>query len=379
MENKIQKLLNEVNIILQQEQIKKEESLKRGERFNMFGMLGVAHYEVTHSAIIAGFLNPKELHGQGDKFLKLFLSVIGDETGLDTKNSSVYTEFSNDDGRIDILVEDDRNKAIIIENKIYAGDQNEQLKRYDHFASKKYRNGYSLYYLTLEGGNASEQSAKDAKYRCISYSRDILNWIEQSIKESATTPMIRETLVQYKNHIKQLTNQDMEAISKEKLIKAMVANAEAVAAICNTQNEYKQYVYHTFVRPKFEEFSQKKHLLFEDSNMFGGGRERGFFFRKEEWKCAAIWFYTDRAGEWDFYWGVSNYEGDALKVEKTQLDCIGGSINDYWPYGHEYLSQYRNWDMNTLVEMVNGNYVKYITDLVSKVIEEIDNKNLPMP
>ena len=379
MENNIQKLMNEVNTILQQEKIKKEESLKRGERFNMFRTLGVAHYEVTHSTIIASFLNPNEFHGQGDKFLKLFLSIIGDETNLDTANTNVYTESSNDDGRIDILIEDNNKKAVIIENKIYAGDQNEQLKRYDHFARNKYKNGYSLYYLTINGDNASEQSAKDAKYKCISYSQDILNWIEQCIKESATTPLIRETLVQYKNHIKQLTNQDMEAMNQEKLIEVMVANADAVAAICNTQNEYKQHVYNTLVKPKFEEFCKMNNLLYKDVNLFAGRGERGFFFRREEWKSAAIWFYTERAGEWDFYWGISNYEGDALKVEKTQLDCIGGPLIEYWPYGYTYLSQYRNWDMNTLAEMVNGNYVKYITDLVSKAIEEIDIKNLPMP
>ena len=379
MEKELHYLLNEVNVILQQEKIKKEESLKRGERFNMFATLGVAHYEVTHSAIIASFLNPQELHGQGDKFLKLFLSIIGDETELDTANSNVYTESSNDDGRIDILIEDNNKKAVIIENKIYAGDQNEQLKRYNHFASNKYKNGYSLYYLTLDGNNASEQSAKDAKYKCISYAQDILNWLEQCIKESATTPLIRETLVQYKKHIKQLTNQDMEAMNQKKLIEVMVANADAVAAICNTQNEYKQHVYYTFVKPKFEDFCQKNHLLFEDTNLFAGRGERGFFFSREEWKSAAIWFYNERAGEWDFYWGISNFKGDALKVEKTQLDSISGSITDYWPYGYRCLSQYRNWDMNTLAEMVNGNYVKYITDLVSKAVEEIDNKNLPMP
>ncbi len=378
MVNEIQKLLNDVNVILQQERIKKEESLKRGERFNMFRTLGVAHYEVTHSSIIASCLNPNEFHGQGDKFLKLFLSIIGDETNLDTANSKVYTEFSTDNGRIDILVEDNNKKGIIIENKIYAGDQNEQLKRYDYFASNKYKI-YSLYYLTLEGNNASDQSANDTKYKCISYAQDILNWLELSIKESVTTPMIRETLVQYKNHIKQLTNQDMEAINKEKLIETMADNAEAVATICNMQDEYKQYVYLTFVKPRFEEFCQKNQLIFEDRNLFAGKGERGFFFRREEWKYAAIWFYTERHGERDFYWGVSNYEVEALKVEKTQLDCINGPITDYWPYGYEFLSKYINWDMNTLAEMVNGNFVKYITDLVRKALEEIDQRYLTMP
>lgn len=270
MEKELNKFLNEVNVILQQEKIKKEESLKRGERFNMFGTLGVAHYEVIHSSILASFINPKELHGQGDKFLKLFLSTIGDETGLDTANSNVYTEFSNEEGRIDILIEDNNNKAVIIENKIYAGDQDAQLIRYNRFANNKYKKGFSIYYLTLAGDEASEKSAKTVQYKCISYAQDIINWLEQCIKESATTPIIRETLVQYKNHIKQLTNQDMEAINKEKLMEVMVANSEAVAAICNTQNEYKQYVYLTIVKPKFEEYCQKDHLLFEDSNLFEG-------------------------------------------------------------------------------------------------------------
>ncbi len=236
-----------------------------------------------------------------------------------------------------------------------------------------------MYYLTLEGNNASDQSANDTKYKCISYAQDILNWLELSIKESVTTPMIRETLVQYKNHIKQLTNQDMEAINKEKLIETMADNAEAVATICNMQDEYKQYVYLTFVKPRFEEFCQKNQLIFEDRNLFAGKGERGFFFRREEWKYAAIWFYTERHGERDFYWGVSNYEVEALKVEKTQLDCINGPITDYWPYGYEFLSKYINWDMNTLAEMVNGNFVKYITDLVRKALEEIDQRYLTMP
>ena len=379
MEKELHRLLNDVNVILQQEKIKKEESLKRGERFNMFETLGVAHYEVTHSSIIASFLNPKELHGQGDKFLKLFLSIVGDETGLDSANSNVYTEFSNEEGRIDILIEDNENKAVIIENKIYAGDQDAQLIRYNRFAKNKYKNGFSIYYLTLYRDEASEKSAKSVQYKRISYAQDIIDWLELCIKESATTPMIRETLIQYKNHIKQLTNQDMEAINKEKLMEVMVANSEAVAAICNSQNEYKQHVYLTIVKPKFEEYCQKNHLFFKDINLFESRGERGFFFRKEEWKSAAIWFYTERAGEWDFYWGISNYEGDALKVEKVQLDCINGPLIEYWPYGYKYLSQYRNWDMNTISDMVNGNYVKYITDLVDKALEEIERKNLPMP
>ena len=134
MEN-LQNLLNSVNAILREEKVKKEESLRRGERFNVFQICGVDHYEVKHSAIIARILDPKGNHGQGDKFLKIFLQIIKDSTGIDTTSCSVNTEYVTNEGRIDILIEDKTGKGIIIENKIYAGDQSEQLKRYDKFFS----------------------------------------------------------------------------------------------------------------------------------------------------------------------------------------------------------------------------------------------------
>ena len=217
MEN-IKKLLQEVNVILQKEKVRKEESRKRGERFNMFEMLGVAHYEVTHSKIIAGFLNPKGSHGQGDLFLRLFLQTIEnkDEIYTDASNAKVYTEYGKGvDGRLDIFIENGSH-GIIIENKVYAGDQPEQLKRYNDFAKEKYGEGsYMIYYLTLYGHEASEDSADGVDYKCISYSKHIISWLQRCICESATMPLIRETLIQYMNHIKQLTNQDMDRLSDQ--------------------------------------------------------------------------------------------------------------------------------------------------------------------
>lgn len=241
MEN-IKKLLQEVNVILQKEKVRKEESRKRGERFNMFEMLGVAHYEVTHSKIIAGFLNPKGSHGQGDLFLRLFLQTIEnkDEIYTDASNAKVYTEYGKGvDGRLDIFIENGSH-GIIIENKVYAGDQPEQLKRYNDFAKEKYGEGsYMIYYLTLYGHEASEDSVIDPKtgecvnYNCISYSKDINNWLQLCIQESATMPLVRETLVQYLNHIKQLTNQDMDRLSDQEW-KYLLSNKDNFKMVMQT-------------------------------------------------------------------------------------------------------------------------------------------------
>lgn len=384
----LKKLLQDVNLILQKEKVRKEESRKRGERFNVFEMLGVAHYEVTHSKIIAGFLNPQGSHGQGNLFLRLFLQTIenNDKIDLDTSNAKVYTEYGiGVDGRLDIFIENGSH-GIIIENKVYAGDQPEQLKRYNNFAKEKYGEGnYMIYYLTLYGHEASGDSVIDPEtgecvnYNCISYSKDIINWLQYCISESATMPLVRETLVQYLNHIKQLTNQDMDSLNKEELLKIMTAYPECVAAIYNEQDSYKQYVYNTFVKPMFVKFGESNHLIFEDINLFSSERERGFFFHKKEWKHSAIFFYAERTTERDFYWGVSNYSGGKLTVSQAKLDCFHSKPNEYWPYGWEYLNRYRDWDMNTIAEMINGHYVDYIIKLVLTAMEEIDKKGLSMP
>ena len=43
-----------------------------GTRFNIFHILGVSHYENTHSTILAELLNPEGTHGLHNSFLKLF-------------------------------------------------------------------------------------------------------------------------------------------------------------------------------------------------------------------------------------------------------------------------------------------------------------------
>ena len=118
----------------------------RGEQFNLFHTCGVNHYEVTHSAILAELLSPDGTHGQKDAYLKLFLDVVkgavdreDEKTNVlslfDTSAAEVRTEYSIGNGRIDILITDNvQRQAVIIENKIYARDQYEQLKRYDTFA-----------------------------------------------------------------------------------------------------------------------------------------------------------------------------------------------------------------------------------------------------
>ena len=182
-----------------------------GKRFNIFTILDRETDEVkTHSAILADLLNPSGLHGQGAVFARLFLDRLGIESDSDLRRSRVGTEVDTAaHGRIDILFETD-NFCIVIENKIYAGDQSGQLERYFSYARTKWADDrIRLLYLTLSGSDPDTDSLGSSvrlqKVTRISYESDIIGWLDACIKEAARIPQIRELLVQYQNLLRKLT------------------------------------------------------------------------------------------------------------------------------------------------------------------------------
>ncbi|MDQ7948455.1 MAG: PD-(D/E)XK nuclease family protein [Pedobacter sp.] len=257
----INNLLSQVNIISN----KNSEILDAtGGRFNMFKICGVNHYENTHSGIIAEFLNPNGSHGLKYVMLECFLETLGDFYSIENFNYQrvrVHTEHSTEEGRIDILLEDNQNKAIVIENKIYAIDQPEQLKRYNRYA-QTYKNGYQIFYLTLDGDPASEQSCGNILYQPISYRDDIIKWLEKCVACASRHPLVRETIIQYINHLRQLTNQDMDTKNKNEITKVLsnVENLRAAKIISQNYPETYNYLAQEHFNPGMIEFAKQKGL-----------------------------------------------------------------------------------------------------------------------
>jgi hypothetical protein len=212
-----------------------------GDNFNIFKLCGVNHYETTHSAILAEFLNPKGSHGLKSRFLKAFLEIAIPDFSFEEGEAHVYTEYSMGDGRIDILIEDSSHKqGIIIENKLYAADQQEQLKRYNSFAEKKYgKNNYRILYLTLWGKNATEQSGGGIDYKSISYQKEIIKWIENCTKNSEQNPNVSEVLKQYIIHLNSLTKLNMNP----ELVKLFSENGKIIKEVVDYADQMNNFVY----------------------------------------------------------------------------------------------------------------------------------------
>ena len=345
---RVQSLLTHVDTIIK----KNSEILDAdGSRFNLFRIFGVDHYENTHSAIIAELLNPNGTHGLKQKFLVSFADClnINKRIDLDFEKCTVITEFQINNGRLDILIRDTNKKAIIIENKIYAGDQWEQLKRYDDFAKNEYsEDNYLLLYLTLSGNEASFQSAQNVTYHQISYSIEIINWLEKCVEIAARFPIVRESIIQYVNHLKKLTNQDMETKNKEEIVKLLTKpeNIEAAFIISQNMTSIKEKIVNEHFNKDLEKIASELNLVLSQplkTNVIYSG----FGFEVPNWKYFKIYFEFDG----------SNYIklGYMLKLKNNEVKCpdeVVDGLKSYFnrhnnntslPLGWTYMEKYQDW------------------------------------
>lgn len=229
----IKKLLNDVEKSYQKSEAQKDELRKKGECFNIFNVQGHWGEEVkVHSAFIAQLLNPEGLHGCGVALLKKFCEKT--KTPFTYEGATVYTEktFCNDkvSGRFDIFIEQvDKKKVIVIENKVYAGDQDSQLLRYNEYCKGKYGSGnYRIFYLTLDGHEPSEYSScvqdriNNRRYWTdISYKNDIVNWLNDCKGVACDKSRVKMSIEQYIDLIKQITNDTLENEMKDEVIKLL--------------------------------------------------------------------------------------------------------------------------------------------------------------
>jgi predicted DNA-binding protein len=228
--------------------------IRKGEKFNLFKTINVTADEVRlHSRFLAELLNPAGTHGQESFFLNKFKNHIqpalekGKNTHVLHKNvvasDSIFSEKavvkieytpsekieSETNSRLDILIESsDRKKAIIIENKIYAGEQPTQLKRYKQFGETKYGSGnFILLYLTLDGKisehEATDNLAAGKDYYCLSYKQEIVHFLESCVTELPNATHLTVVIKHYIDLIKDLT---MKEDVHEKIIDLIINSKE---------------------------------------------------------------------------------------------------------------------------------------------------------
>ncbi len=248
-------------ILLQKEMVNMKD--KYVGTFNLFDVINKSHYENCHSDIIAYLLDPNEKHFHKE-FCEQFISLIRNTKDVnipDYKFVKVSREKQISNARrIDILIETN-SFVMIIENKIWAHDQEAQLFDYYNWANGEYGSKpVFLCYLTPFETPPSEYSIlkkdlneleKSHSYFSLSYNKDILNWLS-SLKIKDDEKILNAAIVQYIDIIEGVCNlrkenkmelelavNEMEAICKNESIelnahiKEIKTNLEYLQQSCN--------------------------------------------------------------------------------------------------------------------------------------------------
>lgn len=339
MSNSINELLSQLLALhhAEQERLKKEE--EEGKCFNVFSALNMCSDEVRlHSRLLATLLNPEANHGLGNEFLKLFLIALGLPEDYITYCKEQIVErpigevTETNGGRIDIILED-REHAVIIENKIYAGDQPNQLLRYYNYGVKTFgENNFKLVYLTLYGSDPSPYSLGGEHFEFIklSYAQDILKLLEDFVPTQPQKPVHR-TIKDYITIIKQLTHQDMETKYQqsiiEEAIKSDYIDVTSELLLLNKQigdKLIKDHIIEPLKDLGFKERQDDNGALWRDLN-----------------ESYAIVIKTDDRTYWRNVWiGISPKNG--YEQPSKKLDCFTDAPTQNYPYGWSWISDNAN-------------------------------------
>ena len=364
-----------------------------GENFNLLRILGKEHYENYHSAIISDLLNEKGSHGQDDLFLRLFIDVIKVRIKNDNEkrnlfneinhfsNSKAQTEKPTSDGRIDVFVSDS-SQILIIENKIGASHQPEQLRRYYLDAKSKYNNkNYLLLFLwkfevdfndkefNSTFGNERDSAIIKGKTISISYAHDIKNWIIECIKECANLPIIRETLNQYLNTINFMTGQsNNRKMSEEisKLLKIDVEKYKAALELTKVVTEMDENLYSEIFEELQNQFFEKfrPDLKRDNGVLFFEYKGYEFILKiSNEGKAIGIWLFPVLNGKFGcvndsdimvFKQQFSLLENHFDKVyQNVNYTCYVYSKNDFLNYSSEQkFNLFNELNVSNLIEEI---------------------------
>lgn len=384
---------------------------KDKEQFNIFTALHKERDEVRlHSRFISVLLSTESRHNKNDAFLKLFLKTVSVEN-FELENVKVYpNEFQKSEfNEIDILIINRISKqAIIIENKIGAGDSNHedrgQLEGYYELIHKLEdipKENIYVFYLTLDGHLPTFESLgkygilENINGRTIDYEHEIQNWLTLCLQECIFQPYLRESIRQYINLIKRMTNDSTNVKERLEIRNLISSSTENMISAKLLVENFKHVKWHTAMdfwnelcfelekqgfkilsRPNEENITSTTHYevykkSYESSNDYG--------IRFTTISGTELFIWNGTGEDW-IYWG---FEKKLVTIE--QLDRINSvlmqnpgffHINEtlYWKYFDLTKDQnifFPDFSYKGTFDLIDENHRKMIIE--TKLVPEISS------
>ncbi|WP_210880393.1 PD-(D/E)XK nuclease family protein [Roseovarius autotrophicus] len=207
-------------------------------RFNPIKVMGMAHMEIRHSAILRWLFDPQESHGLGDVFLKSFLTEavrggddVSDPTALDILRSDMMdAEVRSEWRNIDLMILSPRNGWVfVIENKFHSGQHTEQLARYMNVAHSTFIAAGSFDHVRGVFLTLWDEDPHDHRYVTIRY--DAVCQLLEQVLATRIHPLSAEVaafIEHYLQVIREAVHMDEERLKLEKLAREIYRDHKKV-------------------------------------------------------------------------------------------------------------------------------------------------------
>ena len=350
---KFESMLKQIKVLNDKLEIKK---LRGNNDYNLFLSLLDINDEVRlHSRFIYSLLDPNSLHYQKELFLELFIKACGLENfGLDPQIAKVYKEYEN----IDIYITDGA-KHIILENKINAGDQEAQIKRYIEtiqkenngeadiyvlFLSKKGHepSDYSFSGLKIEDGKILDKNGDEvAKFKAISYKKEIMKWLGSCLDEAGNLANLVAVISQYKNVIEKIYgNYKGVEMDTEEISKIILENYDLVDEIRNRYfdmaNANRLNKFMSNVKTELEKRLSQEWCV-ETKEADASKCFAPIFFYKHSWGNGRVLTFALEFDNRNFLNPYIGLAYDTKRIKKEYVDNIQvESLSNEWKVGERF-------------------------------------------
>ncbi|ACD48833.1 hypothetical protein HPCU_07095 [Helicobacter pylori Cuz20] len=388
---------NEIKLALKELEMKRARGL---HDYNVFSVLMRESDEVRHSKILCSFLDPMGEHYQKGLFLKAFLKVCHLESfGFNSADTKIVENevTTNGSKRMDLFLSD-RFKHIILENKIYARDNKNQISDYILGVVEAYKvkdaQDICVLYLTKEGRSPDPNSLGDFEldeskaklfykgndekilklenleqgilFKNLCYKKEIKEWINKCSEEVANLHDLSVFFKQYDKLLDKLYHKEQNMNSE--LHKIMEVNYEIAKEVAENFNPFKAEKVVEFLTQAKEQIEEKMsaddRVKWEvscetDTNKLGKNVARGLKFIFKEYDFFRVELLMTHEG--DFKFKKPNLEIDAAGKKFEQSIFNKFLETDYQEIAQQFninekdgLTKNREW--------FKGKYYKYINE-----------------
>lgn len=310
--------------------------------------------------------------------------------------------FTNERERIDVLIEEPRSFAIIVENKIKgATDQERQLERYIESVNAHgvpYDNIYAIY-LTDNGEKIVDEcsltkkakkklnyngSADMGRFIPLNYRYDILPWLEKEVlpncayKEELLISALKQYIDYLKNIFWIIENEEEKILIMEKLKEELGINSNDFAksieelehlksSVDNLKNKLIGNLLLEYVEKPFGKYLKSGYRL---EIRFESFERYDIVVHSENWEKYTFLVQKKDGG---ICYGICNINNSNPYI--VEEGCFSGyKINKsaYWPaYKYSKLPE-PSTELDFWKQVQNETFVNYLKDMFEDVLENIE-------